>query len=288
MASRWLILDVSYLCWRVFHSSLKKLAHNEIPTGVMFGFMRDLLSFQQIHFTTNVAFCFDSRDLKRKAINPQYKSSRELARQQETANERKARQGLMDQIVRMRVSFLPDIGFKNIFYADGYEADDIIASLCKNKPEDDEYIVISADADLLQLLTPTVSIWEPRNQRFTTEETFRSAWGIPPRKWAWIKAIAGCNSDDITGVDGVGEKKAAQFLKKEMNRKTPTYAKLIKARKLAKKNLPLVTLPFEGTPDFHLQKDKIDSKVWDEVLGQFGMQSLRNKPPLLNRRGLHG
>lgn len=287
MSQRWLILDVSFLCWRVFHTSLKKLSHKEVPTGVMFGFVRDFISFQDTHSTTNVAFCFDSRNLKRKELLPSYKGTREEKRKQETEEERKSRQGLMDQMHRIRLSFLPELGFSNLFWEDGYEADDLIASLCLNKKEDDEYIIISSDKDLLQLLTPSVSIWEPKAQLFTTDETFEGAWGIQPRLWPLVKAIAGCGTDDIKGVEGVGEKKAIQFLNRTMNKKTPTYAKIKAAKGLAKSNMPLVKLPFQGTPVFELKKDVINPTIWENVLKQYGMRSLRNSPPKLKRRGLH-
>ena len=288
MTNRWLILDVSFLCWRVFHSSLKKLSYKEVATGVMFGFIRDLVSFQDIHSTTNVAFCFDAKDLKRKQVLPGYKSSREIKREQETRQEKKSRQELMDQINTLRESFLKDIGFKNIFWADGYEADDIIASLCINKPDTAEMIIISSDKDLLQLLAPDVSIWNPKDHTFTTEETFEGAWGILPTQWAKVKAIAGCDTDDIPGVVGVGEKKAISFLNNNMNKKTKTYEKIKASKQLAKDNLPLVKLPYEGCPEFKLKFDKIDPKIWERVLSDYGMRSLRNSaPPILNRRGLH-
>jgi 5'-3' exonuclease len=285
--ARWLVLDVSFLCWRVFHSSLKKLSYKEIPTGVMFGFMRDLLHFQEVHRTTNVAFCFDSRHLIRKDVLPSYKSTREKKREQETTEEKKSRQGLMDQIVKLRTTLLPEIGFKNICYAEGYEADDVIASLCQNKREQDEFIIISSDKDLLQLLQPTVSIWEPKGQNFTTVETFRRAWGVPPRLWALVKAISGCNTDDIPGIDGVAEKTAIRFIKRQLNKKTTTYSNIKSSKQQVKDNLPLVRLPYEGTPSFVLQKDEIDATVWDGVLGEYGMRSLRTRPPKLKRRGFH-
>lgn len=289
MNNRWLILDVSFLCWRLFHTGgLKKLSHKEVATGVLFGFIRDIVSFQDIHSTTNVAFCFDAQNLKRKEALPGYKSTREEKRKLETKEEHKSRQQLMDQINTLRTTFLKSIGFRNIFHADGYEADDIIASLCLNKPDTAEMIIISSDKDLLQLLTPDVSIWEPGNQTFTTLEDFIGAWGILPTMWARIKAIAGCGTDDIRGVTGVGEKKAAQFLTGMMNKKTPTFKKIIAAKELALSNLPLVQLPYKGCPTFKLKFDKIDPKVWAETLAQYGMKSLRNSPPRLKRKGLHG
>ena len=253
----------------------------------MFGFIRDLVSFQDVHSTTNVAFCFDAQNLKRKEVLPGYKSTRKLKRQEETKEEKKARQELMNQINTLRESFLKSIGFRNIFHADGYEADDIIASLCLNKPDTAEMIIISTDGDLLQLLTPDVSMWNPGNQIFTTMQDFIEAWGILPTMWPRVKAIAGCSTDDIRGVAGVGEKKAAQFLTGMMNKKTKTFANIIKSKELALSNLPLVQLPYAGCPTFKLKFDKIDSSVWSQVLSDYGMKSLRNSPPRLKRKGLH-
>jgi DNA polymerase-1 len=288
MNNRWLLLDVSYLCWRVFHSSLSKLSYKEIPTGVMFGFIRDLVSFQDTHATTNVAFCFDSHESKRKKILPTYKGTREEKRKLESKEEQKARMGLIQQIEILRTSFLKDIGFRNVFHAEGYEADDVIASICQTRPDTTELIIISSDKDLLQLLEPSVSIWEPGSGRFTTDENFVGAWGIQPHQWPTVKAIAGCNTDDIPGIAGVGEKIAAKFIKRELNKKTKTYAKIIAGKEQARANIELVKLPFKGTPRFKLRFDKIDPEVWRNVLTEYGMRSLRNTPPKFRvKKGLH-
>ena len=71
MGKTWLILDVSYLCYRVYHV-MPDLTFQDIPTAVPFGFLRDLVSFQNRHQTPHTVFAFDFPPYKRKQIYPDF------------------------------------------------------------------------------------------------------------------------------------------------------------------------------------------------------------------------
>lgn len=292
--NRWLVLDVSYLCWRLFHTSLRDLSHGDVGTGVLYGFVRDMLSFQEHHGTSNVAFCFDSRESKRKEILPTYKSRREELRKEESREDQAARESMYRQIALLRKEFLPSIGFRNVFFAKGYEADDLIASVVLNR-SGREIVIVSADEDLLQLLRPGVSIWKPGpfgKDKTITDETFQQEWGIRPRQWRMVKAIAGCKSDDVPGCPGIGEKTAVKFIRKELPKKPsksgkPTqYEKIRDFQESAQKNMELVSLPFKGVPDLTLHRDELDGVAWKKMLKRFGINSIRFTPPVIGvRRG---
>jgi 5'-3' exonuclease len=59
MGRTWLVIDCPYIAWRNFHT-LGELSWQDVPTGVVFGFFRDLLTFQQDYDTDHVVLCFDA------------------------------------------------------------------------------------------------------------------------------------------------------------------------------------------------------------------------------------
>lgn len=87
---------------------------------------------------------------------------------------------------------------------DGFEADDIIYTLCTRDFKDQESVVISTDSDLVQIAqnTKTVKVYHPLKDKFVS----------PPKTYdlKLYKAIKGEKSDDIPGIKGYGDKRAAK------------------------------------------------------------------------------
>jgi len=274
---RLLILDANYLCHRAFYALRNSLSFEELPTSVAFGFLRDITTFQDTHNTSDIVFCFDSSTNLRKDEYGGYKASRAQKRADATSEERHAYAELRAQINNLQFNTLPDIGFRNIFCADGYEADDCIASVVGNLCRDTQAILVCSDHDMLQLLGKRVLIWNPRSGEAVTANSFRANWGIEPSQFADVKAIAGCSSDDVPGVRGVGEKTAAKFLRGELKRSSKKFQDIVKNQRLLQRNLNLVRLPYAGCPTFELRQDKVTRKKWEKVTRALGMTTL--EPP---------
>lgn len=242
----WLILDSSFLVYRAQYAM-----EDDVPA--VFGFIATVLAIRERFDSDNMVFCFDSGDLKRKIILPTYKDRKRDPIHEE---QHKIAQGVMQSI---RHFILPELGFQNILHQQGYEADDIIASVILNsmKPEDDA-IIVSSDNDLHQLLSPRVIIYNPTKEEILNEQKFMLKWdGLKPIEWPCVKAIAGCNSDNIKGVRGVGDKTAV----KHILGKLPWYSAAAEKIKTMTKEeyntrLKLVLLPFEGTNTFTLVADE--------------------------------
>jgi 5'-3' exonuclease len=182
-----------------------------------------------------------------------------------------------NQLTRLREKYLPYMGYRNIVWQDGYEADDLIAALCKRftpKSKDDA-IIVSSDADLFQLLSnPRVSIWNPQKKVLLTGEKFREKYGIDPTMWASVKAVAGCLSDNIRGIDRVGEKTAIKFLAGCLNPKTQAHRNIILGNKRWAENKRLTELPLDGTKVWELVEDKTSDERWNRAMEKLGMKSL--------------
>ena len=279
MIRTWLIIDVSGLAYRAFHT-LGDLSYGGQSTAVLFGIFRDIVNLQDLYATGHIVFCFDGGHDVRTGIYPDYKASRKTKRKEMDEAEREARRGLRRQLYLLRTKHLPAAGFRNVFWQEGYEADDLVASVCCYSIEflrGDEAVIVSSDQDMLQLLSNKVVIYSPHQKRPVTKDSFIKQWGIDPTLWADVKAIAGCDGDDVPGVNGVGEKTAAKFIVGNLKANTKAYAKIVAANKLYKRNLRLVRLPAEGTAKFELSEDLVTRRKWDRVMRSLGMHSLVGK-----------
>jgi DNA polymerase-1 len=279
MARTWLLLDVSYLAHRAFHS-LRDLSYKSVKTGVVFGVLRDIISFQErFGPLSRPVFCFDVGVPIRRDIFPGYKLKRHT--KELTQEEDEARRERDSQVHAMRKEYLRDIGYRNIFWADRYEADDIIASITKSRTSMDEYIMVSADHDLYQLLDSNVHHFNPHTKKLTTIQSFHNEWGLWPKDYVRIKAIAGCSTDEIPGVDGVGEPTAAKWMRGELKPESKK-ARAIDCqagRELALFNKPLVKLPYPGTPTFKLVDDEVTDEGFKAVAERLGLKSIASLSP---------
>lgn len=277
MKRTWLILDCNYLCHRAKHV-FGELNHADSATGVVYGFLRDILTLSERFDTSRFVFCWDKGESRRKDMFPQYKARRrrhEKLTKDEIAFEKAFRR----QIYLLRTRYLPTIGFRNIFHQDGYESDDIIASICHSLvPDLEQAVIVSADQDLFQLIQHNVIWYNPRSREIVSLQRFKKKFGIRPKQWAKVKAIAGCSSDNVPGVEGVGEITALRYIKKNLQYTHAKY-KAIKAnwRSVVLRNKPLVLLPFKGTKVFKLSLDHPTQQGWNEVTRKLGMKSIRYK-----------
>lgn len=273
MKKTWLVVDSPYLCYRAFYST-GGMSYNGDPTGVTYGFLQAILTLQEEHATNDVIFAFDYGKGIREKKHPEYKRARRDKEAARTDEEKEALAGLRREMRLLRKEILHEIGFRNILYQKGREADDICAKVCECLPQTDRIIIVSGDKDLYQLLAKNVMLWNPIKKSVYTTSTLKAEFGITSAEWPAIKALAGCSSDGVLGIKGIGEKTAARYLLGKLNPKQKTYQKIVDGYDTYKRNLPLVTLPYPGTLPPTLQEDEVTQKKWRTVLKRLGMTSL--------------
>ena len=273
----WLILDVNCLAYRALYST-GDLSYEGAYTGVLYGIFRDIINLQDLFNTKQVVFCFDAGYDKRLEIFPDYKKSRRTKTHILSEDEQAARKGVRDQVRELRDNYLPKIGFQNLLWQQGFEADDIIPSVCYNMWKGDKIVIVTTDQDMYQLLyDKDICVWNPISKSLLNRRGFAKKYGIPPNKWAKVKAIGGCSSDDIPGVHGVGEKSAIKYLKGLLKKGTERYESIKNSSCLIERNTVLTTLPMAGTLKFELKEDDISEESWAKVLEDCGMRSLRKR-----------
>jgi DNA polymerase I len=263
------ILDSNYLMHRSKYA-LQDLSTRGIKTGIIFGFLNSLLKFADTFHTNRFIFTFDSKRSVRKDIYPDYKGSRNNV----DAEAQRVNGVAFPQFTVIRKEILPKIGFRNIFHAVGYEADDIIAKIVQNI--DMKYIVVSRDNDLYQLLD-YCDMYDPEKKKVFSKLDFQEQHRIEPSQWSKVKSIAGCDTDNIKGVYGVGESTACKYLTGKLSQTSKAYRSIVAEKDTIAFNEKLVTLPFDGTPSFTLQEETLSLKGFLDVCGTFDLYSFAVK-----------
>lgn len=257
-----IIVDSNAVGHRAKHS-MHGLSFDEMQTGVIFGFMQEVMRLA-IRFETNrFIFCWDSKKNFRKGMDSNYKLKREEKRKEKTKSEQFLDQTAYEQFHILRTEVLPEFGFKNNLIKTGYEADDLIANIVMNN--DLDMVIASSDEDLYQLLNHA-PMYSFKKKKLYTKEDFKKDYGIDVNEWVMVKAIAGCNSDNVIGLRGVGEKTAIKYLNGEL-KKEATVDSIDNSKKMIRDNLKLVTLPLFMEKE--MKVIKVDFKNEEFLISDF-------------------
>jgi len=177
------------------------------PTRAVHVFLQMLLNILRDRRPDYVAMTMDVSDKSvfRVDIDPQYKANRQASPED-----------LPPQIDRI-VSILQAMKVP-IFRREGFEADDLMATLCRQCADKNlEVILVSKDKDLDQLLGDHVRMYDPAKDRDIDVATMTQEKGYTPEQAIDAQIIMGDSTDNVKGVPGVGPKKAAQLLQKYGN-----------------------------------------------------------------------
>lgn len=208
MNNRLLLLDAYALIYRAYYAFINRPMKNSkgLNTSAIFGFTKATLDAIKKFNPTHVAVGFDlSGPTFRSEMYPAYKAQR-----QETPEDIRAAIPIIKEV--LRAMQIPIVELK------GYEADDVIGTLAVNaNPQEFEVYMITPDKDYGQLLTNNIKIAKPgRNgneMEIVTAEEFCKGYDIEsPKQFIDILALWGDVSDNIKGVNKIGEKTAAKLI----------------------------------------------------------------------------
>jgi len=273
-----LIIDCNNLAYSSFYA-FGELSFEEKKTGIAFGFLQRILFLAKKFETNKFIFCWDTKKNYRKIIYPEYKQNR---RQDLTEQEKIDYALAFKQFDELRLKVLPDLGFNNVFWQNGYEADDLIAYIALEKGEEYEepFYVVSTDKDLYQLLN-VCSIYNQKTKKIITKKTFAKLYDISPGIWFEVKSMMGDSGDNITGIEGVGEKKAIQYIKGILP-KGKILSRIEESEDLINRNVKLIDLPYRGVKPIRInsKEDSFDREKFIDVFVDFGFESFLKKKEL--------
>lgn len=256
-------------CYGVCHTVKHALKKNEEfmnefqDVGIIFGFLNKLLKYSKKIPTDRFVFAWDSLQSKRKEKYPIYKSKEkpELDEFDKLA---------FKQFNQLREEVLPEMGFQNILFQEGYEGDDMIGDFVKNNLNK-KITIITSDNDISQLLSPKVSIYHIRNDKFLTEKMFIKKNKIEPSKWAKVKSLAGDFGKNLDGVPGVGNANAISYLNGTLPSSGKAYKNIISGEYdfIVKRNEELLTLPLKGVSRKKLKDEYLYFSDFLKVFNKF-------------------
>ncbi|CAN2192355.1 PolA DNA polymerase I - 3'-5' exonuclease and polymerase domains [Candidatus Nanopelagicaceae bacterium] len=174
-------------------------------TNAIYGFATMLISLLKEEKPTHVAVAFDvSRKTFRTEIFPEYKANRS-----KTPDEFRSQMSYLHELVT---------GFGiSQFEIEGYEADDIIATITKQaEREGAEVLICTGDRDSFQLVTDKTTVLYPKRgvseMARMTPGAVQEKYGMSPDQYPDFAALRGDPSDNLPSIPGVGEKTAAKWV----------------------------------------------------------------------------
>ena len=205
---RLLLLDGHSLAYRAFFALPVENFQTTmgIPTNAVYGFTSMLINQLRDEQPTHIGVAFDvSRKTFRNETYAEYKAGRS-----ESPSDFRGQVSLIQEVLNaLRIPW---------FGVEGYEADDVIATLTRQGVEQDmDVLIASGDRDSIQLVGEHVTVLYPRRGvselvRFTPEEV-EARYGLTPAQYPDFAALRGDPSDNLPSMPGIGEKTAAKWIR---------------------------------------------------------------------------
>ncbi len=281
------LIDSYAFIYRSYFAFVNRPLRNPSGANVSaaFGYFRFLFALFDERNPGAVAAVFDSKGKTfRHDMYVEYKATR-----QKTPEELIAQVPLVEEI-------LMSLGMP-VLRMEGYEADDVIASLARRcARENRECWIVSADKDLLQLVGGSVRALRPGEgfayRSFGVDEV-KAEWGVGPERILDYLSLTGDASDNIPGVAGIGDKTALKLLMEydgiddiysrlDSVKPDSLRRKLEAGRESAMLSRRLITLADSldtGIPDLDsLAVDRLDFNAAGALFLREGMKSLARGP----------
>lgn len=203
---RLLIIDSNALLHRSFHALPPLTTKEGKQTGAVYGYLLTLFKAIKDLKPEYVVACFDTA-----APTFRHKKFKDYkAQRPETPKE------IVEQIPETKeVLNMFEIP---VFAQEGFEADDLIATIATRTAKDLEVYIVTGDLDNLQLVSKNIRVYTLgrgiKDIIIYDQEKVLSRFGVRPDQMIDFKSLVGDPSDNIPGVVGIGDKTAASLLQK--------------------------------------------------------------------------
>jgi len=300
---RLLLVDGNSIINRAFFAVIGRApmtAPDGTPTGAVNGFLNSIYGVMKEYDPDKICVCFDLKaPTFRHKMSSEYKANRK-GMPDELSAQMPVVKGILDKwgIARMEL--------------EGYEADDLIGTLSRlGSEEGDEVFIFSGDHDDFQLISDNVSVILPQSGKgkdprvLYDRAMFENTYGVKPEVFVYVKALMGDNSDNIKGVEKVGEKTAFRLIAQygdiegvlaHTDEMTPALsARLKEARELLDLNIRLCTIDRNVPVPYGIERTVYnglpsDEEANDSLYDELDRLALRSfiKKTGITRRGSAG
>ena len=198
---RFVIVDGSNYLFRAFYAIRELTNSKGFPTNAIYGFTTMLMKLLKDQNPDYIAVAFDLKGPTfRHEAYGEYKATRK-----ETPEELVVQIPYVKEVIR---SFsIPVLERK------GIEADDIIGTIARRQQSEDmEVIIASGDKDMMQLVSPGITMIDSMKDKTYDVAAVKERFGVGPEKVAEVLGLMGDSSDNIPGVPGIGPKGAQRLI----------------------------------------------------------------------------
>jgi DNA polymerase-1 len=195
------LIDGSGYIYRAFFALPPLSTTSGLPTSAIYGFITMLQKVVRERRPDYLAVVFDEKGPTHR--HQQFK-------------EYKAQRRPMPDSLSQQIPYIHravDAFAIPVVKCEGFEADDLIGTLALQAVAAGvEVVIVTADKDMFQLLSPSIQIYDPVKDKVLTEEDCLTRFGVAPVRVIEIMGLMGDSIDNIPGVKGIGEKTARKLI----------------------------------------------------------------------------
>ncbi len=196
------LIDGTAFCYRAFYAVRSLATSQGRPTNAVYGFAVMLKSLLEKHHPEYLAVAFDV--------------GKPTFRHRQFADYKVQRKPMPDPLIEQlsTVKALLQAYRIPIFEQEGYEAEDVLATIARQIAKAvHEVWIVSGDKDVLQLIDAHVKVYNPhKDDALIDRAAVRQRYGVDPERIVDLMALMGDETDNIPGVTGIGEKTARELL----------------------------------------------------------------------------
>lgn len=201
---KFFLIDGNPYAYRSFYAIKGLATSGGQPTNAVYGFTIMLMKLLREEKPDYLGVAFDS-------VAPTFRH-RKFA-------EYKAQRPKMPEDLQKQMPLIKEVILSfniPIFELEGYEADDILATIAKKtEGEGKEIFILTSDKDILQLVNANIRVSSPHKGGLVYDvDKVRECYGVEPEQMPDLLALWGDASDNIPGVAGIGRKTATRLIQK--------------------------------------------------------------------------
>ena len=194
------IIDTFGFFFRLYYAMSGLKTKDGKPSGMVSGFASFIANLSKEFKSDYIIFALDSKGKTfRSDIDPNYKTNRQ------------APPPALLQQLPVCIEMIEKMGLYSLG-CEGYEADDLIASVVKKHGATHKINIVTSDKDLYQLIGENVKIYSHGKKMLYGREECLQRYGVYPEQIVDFLAICGDSADNIPGVRGIGDKGAKKLL----------------------------------------------------------------------------
>lgn len=195
------LVDGQAYIYRAFYAVRELQTSQGFPTNAIFGFTNMLQRLLQDQQPQHLAVVFDAKGKTfRNDLYTAYKANRSA----------------MPETMRPQIPRIKEVvrAYRiPVLELEGYEADDIIATLADHwEKQGAEVVIVSGDKDLMQMVSDHVTMLDTMKGEQIGIAEVRAKFGVEPERVVDVQGLMGDATDNIPGIPGVGEKTAMKLI----------------------------------------------------------------------------